>query len=274
MAVTRLGWDVLPPSSKRLVNFRWITGKVRGGDAHTILEYLCQRFNDEVEKINPKHSWGYANRDVRGASGTISEHNAGTAIDLNAPKHPLGVQGTFTSAQVNAIGRILSDCGGVVRWGGNYPGRKDEMHFELQGGVKLLAQVAKQVSSDSGELSMSDVKTILNKLDAIDTRLRDHDGNSNQRAARTVTQLSKKLSKAPWLYKGKNERIDAYGYLRNTRREIAKILGALDGLLETVTDLDGVDYATVAQRVEDGVSAALKNLEVDATLNVDTGDDK
>src|SRR5699024_796815 len=139
MAVTRLDWDVLSPTSNRLTNFPWITGKVRAGDAYTVLYELCRRFNDEVEKITPAHSWGYAQRDVRGASGIISEHNAGTAIDLNAPKHPLGRQGTFTRTQVNRIQQILKDLDGAVRWGGNYSGRKDEMHFELQGGGKKLA---------------------------------------------------------------------------------------------------------------------------------------
>lgn len=144
MAVTRLDWDILTPNSSRLTSFPWITGKVRKGDAYTVLYELCRRFNNEVEKINPAHSWGYASRPVRGAS-VASEHSAGTAIDLNAPKHPLGRQGTFTRSQVTRINRILKDLDGAVRWGGNYAGRKDEMHFELQGGVKKLAAVAKKI---------------------------------------------------------------------------------------------------------------------------------
>src|SRR5699024_5011433 len=102
----------------------------------------------EVEKINPAHSWGWAYRPVRGAT-VVSEHAAGTAIDLNAPKHPLGRQGTFTRSQVNRIQQILRDLDDAVRWGGNYAGRKDEMHFELQGGVKKLAAVAKKIKGSS-----------------------------------------------------------------------------------------------------------------------------
>src|SRR5690625_2337693 len=145
MAVTRLDWDVFTYGTHpRLAPFPWITGRVRKGDAYTVLNELCRRFNNEVEKINPAHSWGWAYRPVRGAT-VVSEHGAGTAIDLNAPKHPLGRQGTFTRSQVNKINQILRDLDGAVRWGGNYAGRKDEMHFELQGGVKKLAAVAKKI---------------------------------------------------------------------------------------------------------------------------------
>lgn len=146
MALTRLGWDVITSgSSKRLTNLKWITGKVRAGDAHTILNELGRRFNAEVETIRKDWSWGYAYRNVRGAS-VHSEHSAGTAVDFNAPEHGLGLSGTFSGAQVKAIRRILADLDGTVRWGGDYAGRKDEMHFELQGGVNKLAKVAAKIN--------------------------------------------------------------------------------------------------------------------------------
>lgn len=146
---TRLGWDVFTSSSNsRLTNFPWITGKVRAGDAYTVLNELARRFNAEVETIRRDWSWGWAYRDVRGAS-VVSEHAAGTAVDFNAPRHPLGKVGTFSSSQVRAIRRILNDLDGAVRWGGDYSGRKDEMHFELQGGVKKLAAVAKKIKGGS-----------------------------------------------------------------------------------------------------------------------------
>ncbi|MCZ4151843.1 hypothetical protein BZG21_46535, partial [Escherichia coli] len=75
-----------------------------------------------------------------------SEHSAGTAVDFNAPAHGLGLSGTFSGAQVRSIRRILADLDGAVRWGGDYAGRKDEMHFELQGGVKKLASVAAKIN--------------------------------------------------------------------------------------------------------------------------------
>lgn len=151
MALTRLGWDVLEPGSNRLTNLSWITGKVRSGDAHTILNELGRRFNSEVEAIRKDWSWGYAKRPVRGAS-VASEHSAGVAVDFNAPAHGLGLSGTFSAAQVSAIRKILADLDGAVRWGGDYGGRKDEMHFELQGGVAKLAKVAAKINGGTGDV--------------------------------------------------------------------------------------------------------------------------
>src|SRR5690606_33722441 len=122
-------------------------GKIamRKGDVATVLSYVANRFHSEVEKLVWPGNWGYAERTIRGNSTTLSNHASGTAIDLNAPRHPLGKVGTFSSAQRGRIQKILKDCGGVVRWGGNYNGRKDEMHFEINAGTAAVAKVAKAI---------------------------------------------------------------------------------------------------------------------------------
>lgn len=122
-------------------------GKIamRKGDVATVLSYVANRFHSEVEKLAWPGNWGYAERTIRGNSTTLSNHASGTAIDLNAPRHPLGKVGTFSSAQRGRIQKILKDCGGVVRWGGNYNGRKDEMHFEINAGTAAVARVAKAI---------------------------------------------------------------------------------------------------------------------------------
>lgn len=103
---------------------------VRAGYASTILGYVARRFHNEVERLHAPGCWGYAYRPIRGGS-TVSNHGSGTAIDVNAPQHPLGKSGTFSRAQVARIRQILAACEGTVRWGGDYSGRKDEMHFEI-----------------------------------------------------------------------------------------------------------------------------------------------
>ncbi|MFC7489112.1 MULTISPECIES: peptidoglycan-binding protein [unclassified Knoellia] len=103
---------------------------VRGGQVHTILGYVAQRFNNEVEALVTPGCWGYNYREISGST-SLSNHASGTAIDCNAPRHPLGASGTFSSTQVSRIRSILTYCNGVVRWGGDYSSRKDEMHFEI-----------------------------------------------------------------------------------------------------------------------------------------------
>lgn len=103
---------------------------VRGGQVHTILGYVARRFHSEVEALVTPGCWGYNYRVISG-SASLSNHASGTAIDCNAPRHPLGKSGTFSAAQVSKIHSIVNYCNGVVRWGGDYSGRKDEMHFEI-----------------------------------------------------------------------------------------------------------------------------------------------
>lgn len=117
---------------------------VRKGDVATILVYVAKRFHSEVESLVWPGNWGYAERKIRGGS-SLSNHASGTAIDLNAPRHYLGARGTFTKKQVRAIRKILSDVGGVIRWGGDYRNRKDEMHFEINAGSARVREVAKAI---------------------------------------------------------------------------------------------------------------------------------
>lgn len=142
MAISRNGWDVYTSSSnKKLVNFPWITGRVRNGDHYVVLNYLAERFNRDVEPIRKDWSWGYAYRDVRGVGGIVSEHATGTAVDFNAPAHPIGKKNTFSVAKRGVIRQIVKDLQGSVRWGGEWS-RPDDMHFELVGGNKKVGEVA------------------------------------------------------------------------------------------------------------------------------------
>ena len=59
----------------------------------------------------------------------LSNHSSGTAIDLNAIKHPLGKSNTFNKDQRNMINLLITKYG--LAWGGNYKKRKDDMHFEI-----------------------------------------------------------------------------------------------------------------------------------------------
>lgn len=116
-------------------------GGVRGGDVETVLRYVAEQFHRRVHSLTPGWCWGYSYRDVKGSTD-LSNHAGGYAIDVDAPSHPLGAVGTFTPAQVATIHAILAELGGVVRWGGDYSGRKDEMHFEVVGTPAQVAAVA------------------------------------------------------------------------------------------------------------------------------------
>ena len=119
---------------------------VKDGDVKTVLSFVAHQFHTTVEELHEGWCWGYDYRPIDGST-SLSNHSSGTAIDINAPEHPLGKVGTFSARQVAAIGKILTVCGGVVRWGGNYVGRKDEMHFEIVGTAQAVARLASRLGT-------------------------------------------------------------------------------------------------------------------------------
>jgi hypothetical protein len=148
MATSQNGWAVF--TSAPSGNLKWITGRVRPGDVMVIFNDLCQRFHAEVEKITVGHSWGWAYRAIRGKTSGFSNHASGTAIDLNAPKHPIGKRNTFTSAQQSKIRAIIRLYDGVIRWGGDYKGRPDDMHFEINASAAAVKRVADKIRAGGG----------------------------------------------------------------------------------------------------------------------------
>lgn len=143
MAHSGNGYEVISRSKCRTIEpVAGCKFYLRGGPVSQLFDWLIYRFHNEVEPISGPvlDDWSYANRNVRGAR-TISNHASGTAVDLNATQHPLGASGTFNPHQVRAIRRILNDAKGCLRWGGDYNGRKDEMHFEINADETRLYQV-------------------------------------------------------------------------------------------------------------------------------------
>ena len=100
-------------------------------DVAPLLVNFAKDFHEWVEPIDEGQldDWGYAFRMTRGSDKVLSNHSSGTAIDLNAIKHPLGKSNTFNQAQRNTITLLITKYG--LAWGGNYKRRKDDMHFEI-----------------------------------------------------------------------------------------------------------------------------------------------
>ena len=109
-------------------------------------QYLIDHLDARVEDVDlyaAGDDWSYLFRDVRDADD-LSNHASGCAIDYNATRHPLGVPAsrTFTARQIREIHEICRDeLQGIVRWGGDYRGRQDGMHFEIVASPARVAEV-------------------------------------------------------------------------------------------------------------------------------------
>lgn len=109
-----------------------------------MLTHLALWFHEEIEPLDRGQldDWGYAFRQIRGDGvQSWSNHASGTAVDLNATRHPLGVptHDTFTDKQIRDIRRrLILRYGSLIRWGGSYTVRPDAMHFELDAPRQLI----------------------------------------------------------------------------------------------------------------------------------------
>ncbi|TFH69932.1 M15 family metallopeptidase [Cellulomonas sp. HD19AZ1] len=145
--VSQNGWPViLDPYDERLVALPGVTGGVRAGDVATVLGHVVARIDAEIAPVEETSSWGWAHREVRGG-GDVSNHASGTAVDVNAPQHPMGEEGTFAPDELATLRSILEDVAPAVVWGGDFGGRKDEMHFEVVGGPDVVAEVAARLAA-------------------------------------------------------------------------------------------------------------------------------
>lgn len=127
-------WKI--PGTDRAIRLR------KGAPGHLLVLFAAW-FHKHIEPIDAGQldDWGYAERPIRGQGVeydddgnaiNLSNHSSGTAEDLNAVRHPLGVRNTFSRAQAAAIRAVLADdFESAIRWGGDYVKRADEMHFEI-----------------------------------------------------------------------------------------------------------------------------------------------
>jgi len=111
-----------------------------------LLAAFAAEFHELIEPIDEGtfDDWGYAFRMVRGSTDRLSCHSSGTAIDLNATKHPLGKAGTFPAEKIPMLRALAKKYG--LKWGGDFKSRPDDMHFE----VEISASKAKALIASLG----------------------------------------------------------------------------------------------------------------------------
>jgi peptidoglycan hydrolase-like protein with peptidoglycan-binding domain len=150
MPTSQNGW---PANNRDIISTYTVPGTsiklaLRDGPAATVLLYVASRFNREIETLHPGWNWGYAERPIRGSSTTLSNHASGTAIDLNAPAHPMGVSAgrTFSLAEITVAHAIEKATSDVVRWGGDWVERPDGMHWEIVGTPAQVQAVATRLT--------------------------------------------------------------------------------------------------------------------------------
>ena len=116
-----------------------------------LLAAFAAEFHELIEPIDQGtfDDWGYCYRMVRGTTDKISNHASGTAIDLNATRHPMGKIGTYPAEKVPMIRALAKKYG--LKWGGDYRNRKDEMHFEVEISVTKAKELITKLGLDDAK---------------------------------------------------------------------------------------------------------------------------
>lgn len=139
MATSQNGWPVVDQTKidRTPIQQHVYPNGFLKGDVWKAFNWLFTQLNNRVEPVsrgNPPDEWGYYVKNIEG-SHTISNHASGTAGDYNASEHPMGVPAShnYSTVQIAEIHKILREAHGIFRWGGDYTGRPDPMHFEIVG---------------------------------------------------------------------------------------------------------------------------------------------
>lgn len=157
MATSQNGWPVLTSTRRdgplpRLRAWRLpgtdLVIPLRDGSAGFVLMHFLLWWHETIESVTGRvlDDWGYASRPVTG--GVVpSNHASGTALDINATRHVLG-RAPEVSLPAASVTRIRKRLGwaryrSVLRWGGDYNGRKDVMHVELVRPIGMVQAVAR-----------------------------------------------------------------------------------------------------------------------------------
>jgi hypothetical protein len=122
-----------------------VTVNIRKGDVSVVLLDFAGWYAKNIEPLNQKDTGGYNCRGIEGGT-SLSNHASGTALDLRWNDHARGRRNQgFTTAEVNKINAKLKEYGGVIRWGNNYSGTPDAMHYEINAGAAAVKKQADRI---------------------------------------------------------------------------------------------------------------------------------
>lgn len=134
MAKSQNGWPVVGATACDNGTFEGVRlpNGVLKGDVATVARWQMKLYKATVEPLVAKTCWGWYAKKIEGTN-VYSNHASATAWDINAPQHPMGVptKNTMSSKEIAACREIVRKSNGVLRWGGDYTGRQDAMHWEI-----------------------------------------------------------------------------------------------------------------------------------------------
>ncbi len=146
------GWPVVGKTACDQGPFHGVTfpNGILAGDVAMIARWQLHHYAASVEPIHGGQCWGWYVKKIEGSS-TFSNHSSATAWDINAQLHPMGspARHSLNTRQVAAARAIVRAAGGVLRWGGDYKGRPDPMHWEINASPAAAHKFATKIIQEA-----------------------------------------------------------------------------------------------------------------------------
>jgi D-alanyl-D-alanine carboxypeptidase len=129
---------------------------ILAGDVATIARWQLARYAAVVEPLVQGTCWGWFVKAIEGST-TISNHASGTAWDVNADQHPMGrpASANMSADQIRQCRALVTAADGVLRWGGDYTGRPDPMHWEIVGTRTEVAALAAKIKREAATVAIT-----------------------------------------------------------------------------------------------------------------------
>lgn len=202
MPTTDNGWSASPSLNLRplvIDGVAFVPGIRDDDDVHTVLSYVLGQFHKRVEQLHNPGCWGFAYRENRNNPNSLSRHSGGIAVDANAPAHPNGVatSRTFTQAEIAEVHQILAEVDHIVRWGGDYNGTPDAMHFEIDvpPNSPALAEVADRIRNQEDDMFEPADRKLLTETAAAVNQLARDERRRNIAGIARVKKLRAKIAR-------------------------------------------------------------------------------
>lgn len=240
MSNSQNGWPVVTKADCDQGPFAGVAfpNGILAGDVAAIARWQLARYVATVEPLKAGSCWGWFNRAIRGST-TISNHASATAWDINADEHPLGTSpgASFSAHQIAACRAIVAASHGMLRWGGDYSGRKDPMHWEIVGTRAEVAAFARIIKEET--VDAADIKQIWQTDGMVGTA-----SNATDRAANPTRSPAESLTNIEY-------------HVRAVEAALAAQGKALTSAITALAAKDQVDEAALAKDLAPAVAALI-----------------
>ena len=158
-------------------------------NVHKDVAYIHQWLADRLKLCRKEgapplnSSGGYVKRYIKGTT-TWSNHSWGLAVDYNAATNPYAYGGT-TDFKPDEVRKLLKQLK-HMRWGYDYTGKKDAMHFEWIGSRQKAAEVTEELKKSGSVTSGAKVLEAQMRLAALGLTSKAPDGKHDDATTAAV----------------------------------------------------------------------------------------